>query len=200
MFAALHPDKEAHASRAAFDRLLLTATNASALRRTATGVLLPGPARLLCALAAGSFHVGLITAAPVAATATTLGAAGALAAAAGGPGRARDRRRPRLIHSLLPQTSYHSSFFTLVHDLLPPRAPLSRLRRYPIPTARTPRRACSQSVPSEFGEPVVAARDVWPGEPWGTRCPIWFSSEPRDQVPRSGRRSSCLSRVQSMQT
>jgi hypothetical protein len=40
MFAALHPDKEAHASRAAFDRLLLTATNASALRKTAKGRLL----------------------------------------------------------------------------------------------------------------------------------------------------------------
>src|SRR5882757_10788010 len=64
----------------------------------------PGLARLLSALAASSFLLGLVSATAAAAAATTLGAARALAALAGGPRRVRDRRRPRLVHSLLPQT------------------------------------------------------------------------------------------------
>jgi hypothetical protein len=74
------------------------------VRRTAEDGLFPGLARLPSALAASSFLLGLVSAAAAAAAATTLGAARALAAPAGGPRRVRDRRRPRLIHSFLPQT------------------------------------------------------------------------------------------------
>ena len=77
-------------------------TNASALRRSAKGGVLPGLARLLSALTPSSFLLGLVSAA--AAAATALGASRALAAPAGGSRRVRDRRRPRLIHSFLPQS------------------------------------------------------------------------------------------------
>ena len=80
------------------------AEKSPSLSRTAEDGLFPGLARLLSALAASSFLLGLVSAAAAAAAATTLGAARALAAPAGGPRRVRDRRRPRLIHSFLPQT------------------------------------------------------------------------------------------------
>ena len=60
-------------------------------------------AGLLTTFAARGLLLRLVSAASAAAAAATLAAARALAALAGGTGRVRDRRRPRLTHSFLSQ-------------------------------------------------------------------------------------------------